>query len=85
MKRSQAIKEIKQLKELLDSGVLTQDEYDQKAKGLKKIIMQDEKKFKLRFDEKDQKLLGIVFLIMLLFWVAVYFVDLSFDNSSKLP
>ncbi len=43
MKRSQAIKEIKQLKELLDSGVLTQDEYDEKAGDLKKIIMSEPK------------------------------------------
>lgn len=44
MNRDEAIKEIKQLKELLDSGILTQDEYDVKSADLKKIILDSEKK-----------------------------------------
>lgn len=36
-----AINEIKELKELLDSGILTQEEYDAKAAELKKIILGD--------------------------------------------
>tara|TARA_B100001250_G_scaffold99043_1_gene83172 strand:- start:708 stop:818 length:111 start_codon:yes stop_codon:yes gene_type:complete len=36
MDKDKAIKEIKQLKELLDSGILTQDEYDTKSADLKK-------------------------------------------------
>mgnify|MGYP002057932466 CR=1 FL=1 len=39
MDKDKAIKEIKQLKELLDSGILTQDEYDVKSADLKKIIL----------------------------------------------
>ena len=37
--KDKAIKEIKQLKELLDSGILTQEEYNKKAAALKKIIL----------------------------------------------
>lgn len=44
MKKDEAIKEIKQLKELLDSGILTQDEYNDKSADLKKIILDSEKK-----------------------------------------
>ena len=36
MDKDKAIKEIKQLKELLDSGILTQDEYGVKSADLKK-------------------------------------------------
>lgn len=45
MNKDEAIKEIKQLKELLDTGILTQEEYDKKSSDLKKIILdsQDEK------------------------------------------
>ena len=45
MNKDEAIKEIKQLKELLDTGILTQEEYDKKSSELKKIILdsQDEK------------------------------------------
>ena len=39
MKKNKAIEEIKQLKELLDSGIITQDEYDAKSVELKKIIL----------------------------------------------
>ena len=39
--KDQAIKEIKQLKELLDSGILSKSEYDKKATSLKKIILGD--------------------------------------------
>jgi hypothetical protein len=34
-----AINEVKQLKELIDSGILNQDEFDKKAAELKKIIL----------------------------------------------
>ena len=37
--KDQVIKEIKQLKELLDLGILSKSEYDKKAKDLKKIIL----------------------------------------------
>ena len=37
--KDEAIKEVKQLKELLDSGILTQEEFDKKAAELKKIIL----------------------------------------------
>ena len=37
--KGEAIKEIKQLKELLDSGILTKNEYNKKASELKKIIL----------------------------------------------
>ena len=46
MKKDEAVKEIKQLKELLDDGILTQDEYDKKSAELKKIIL----------DSKDKKI-----------------------------
>ena len=36
MNKDEAIKEIKQLKELLDSGILTQEEYDYMSADLKK-------------------------------------------------
>ena len=39
--KDEAIKEIKQLKELLDSGILTKNEYDKKASELKKIILEN--------------------------------------------
>ena len=44
MDKDKAIKEIKQLKELLDSGILTQNEYDVKSADLKKIILDSENK-----------------------------------------
>jgi hypothetical protein len=44
MEKDKAIKEIKQLKELLDDGILTQDEYDVKSADLKKIILDSENK-----------------------------------------
>ena len=44
MDKDKAIKEIKQLKELLDSGILTQEEYDSKSADLKKIILDSENK-----------------------------------------
>ena len=44
MNKDEAIKEIKQLKELLDSGILTQEEYDSKSADLKKIILDSENK-----------------------------------------
>ena len=44
MDKDKAIKEIKQLKELLDSGILTQEEYDKKSSDLKKIILDSENK-----------------------------------------
>jgi hypothetical protein len=44
MDKDKAIKEIKQLKELLDSGILTQEEYDKKSADLKKIILDSENK-----------------------------------------
>ena len=44
MNKDEAIKEIKQLKELLDSGILTQEEYDSKSVDLKKIFLDSEKK-----------------------------------------
>ena len=44
MDKDKAIKEIKQLKELLDSGILTQNEYDAKSADLKKIILDSENK-----------------------------------------
>lgn len=37
--KEEAINEIKQLKELLDSGILSQEEFDKKAAELKKIIL----------------------------------------------
>ena len=37
--RADAIKKIKELKELLDMGILTQDEFDSQALDLKKIIL----------------------------------------------
>ena len=37
--KDEAIKEVKQLKELLDSGILTQEEFDKKGAELKKIIL----------------------------------------------
>ena len=37
--KNEAINEVKQLKELLDSGILTQEEFDKKAAELKKIIL----------------------------------------------
>ena len=37
--KDEAIKEIKQLKELLDSGILTKNEYEKRAYELKKIIL----------------------------------------------
>ena len=37
--RSDAITRIKDLKELLDMGIITQDEFDSEAVGLKKIIL----------------------------------------------
>lgn len=39
LSKEKAINEVKQLKELLDSGILTQEEYDKKASVLKKIIL----------------------------------------------
>ena len=39
IKKEEAINEVKQLKELLDSGILTQEEFDKKAAELKKIIL----------------------------------------------
>ena len=53
MEKDKAIKEIKQLKELLDDGILTQDEYDVKSADLKKIILDSESK-KIG-DKKTQK------------------------------
>ena len=44
MDKDKAIKEIKQLKELLDSEILTQNEYDAKSADLKKIILDSENK-----------------------------------------
>ena len=44
MDKDEAIKEIKQLKELLDSGILTQDEHDVKSAELKRVILDSEKK-----------------------------------------
>ena len=38
-KKEDAFNEVKQLKELLDSGILTQEEFDKKATELKKIIL----------------------------------------------
>ena len=37
--KEKAIEEIKKLKELLDMGILTQEEFDEKAKSLKKILL----------------------------------------------
>ena len=37
--KEEAINEIKQLKELLDSGILSQEEFDKKAVSLKKILL----------------------------------------------
>ena len=37
--KEKAIKEIKELKELLDSGIISKTEYNNKAKELKKIIL----------------------------------------------
>ena len=37
--RSEAISKIKELKELLDMGIITQDEFDKEAVTLKKIIL----------------------------------------------
>jgi hypothetical protein len=37
--REEAIRELKELKELLDLGILNQEEYDVKAKPLKNIIL----------------------------------------------
>jgi hypothetical protein len=37
--KEKAIEEIKKLKELLDMGILTQEEYDKKAESLKKILL----------------------------------------------
>jgi hypothetical protein len=39
--KEKAIKELKQAKELLDMGIITQDEYDKKAAQLKLIILGD--------------------------------------------
>ena len=39
LSKEKAINEVKQLKELLDSGILTQEEYNKKASVLKKIIL----------------------------------------------
>ena len=39
--RNDAIKKLKELKELLDLGILTQEEFDKKAVSLKKIILKD--------------------------------------------
>ena len=38
MDKDKAIKEIKQLKELLDNGILTQEEYDKKSSDLKNYL-----------------------------------------------
>ena len=40
VKKSEAIKEIKEAKELLDLGVINQAEYDELAKKLKPIILE---------------------------------------------
>ena len=37
--KEEAINEVKQIKELLDSGILTQEEFHKKASELKKIIL----------------------------------------------
>ena len=55
MNKDEAIKEIKQLKELLDSGILTQDEYDVKSADLKKIILDSEKKKDEPSESKKEK------------------------------
>ena len=39
--KEKAIKQLKELKELLDLGILTQEEFDKKAVSLKKIILED--------------------------------------------
>ena len=39
--KDDAIKELKELKELLDMGLITQEEFDKKAKVLRKIILDD--------------------------------------------
>lgn len=54
MNKDEAIKEIKQLKELLDTGILTQEEYDKKSSDLKKIILDSpDKKNELSKSEKE--------------------------------
>lgn len=53
MDKDKAIKEIKQLKELLDEGILTQNEYDVKSADLKKIILDSE--IKNIGDKKTEK------------------------------
>ena len=40
VKKSEAIKDIKEAKELLDLGVINQAEYDELAKKLKPIILE---------------------------------------------
>jgi len=55
MRKDEAIKEIKQLKELLDSGILSQDEYDTKSADLKKIILDSEKKKDEPLESKKEK------------------------------
>ena len=55
MNKDEAIKEIKQLKELLDSGILTQEEYDVKSADLKKIILDSEKKKDEPSESKKEK------------------------------
>ena len=55
MNKDEAIKEIKQLKELLDSGILTQEEYDDKSADLKKIILDSEKKKDEPSESKKEK------------------------------
>ena len=55
MNKDEAIKEIKQLKELLDSGILTQEEYDVKSADLKKIILDSEKKKDEPLESKKEK------------------------------
>ena len=55
MDKDKAIKEIKQLKELLDSGILTQNEYDAKSADLKKIILDSENKKNEPSESKKEK------------------------------
>jgi tetratricopeptide (TPR) repeat protein len=54
MDKDKAIKEIKQLKELFDNGILTQEEYDKKSSDLKKIILDSQdKKNELSISDKE--------------------------------
>jgi hypothetical protein len=52
--KEEAIKEVKQIKELLDFGILTQEEFDKKSAELKKIILGNQTKEIAYSDSKKE-------------------------------